>query len=141
MSAKRIRLGFLTLFMVSLVAAGAAADDLSGAKSLLCSSSQGTVCSEDEGCETAPPWAWNIPSFIEVDLAGKSLNTTAASGENRSTPIRSVERADGKIFLQGTEGGRAFSFVIDEATGFVTVAVARDGFTVSVFGACTPKPE
>jgi len=35
------------------------------------------------------------------------------------------------------EGGRAFSFVIDEATGLLTVAVARDGLSVSVFGACT----
>jgi hypothetical protein len=34
--------------------------------------------------------------------------------------------------------GRAFSFVITEQTGQVTVAVAtRDG-AVSIFGACTP---
>lgn len=33
--------------------------------------------------------------------------------------------------------GRAFSFVIDEATGHMTVAVSRDGLSVSVFGACT----
>ena len=29
------------------------------------------------------------------------------------------------------------SFVIDEATGRMTVAVSRDGLSVSVFGACT----
>jgi len=117
------------------------ADDLTGSNALLCSSSRAIVCSEEEGCEIAPPRTWNIPAFIEVDLKGETLNTTEASGENRTTPIRSMERSGGRIFLQGAERGRAFSFVIDEATGLVTVAVARDGFTVSVFGACTPKPE
>ncbi len=36
------------------------------------------------------------------------------------------------------ERGKTFSFVIGETTGFLTVAVATDGFTISVFGACTP---
>ncbi len=36
------------------------------------------------------------------------------------------------------EQGRAFSFVVVEETGMVSIAVARDGVTVSVFGACTP---
>ena len=35
------------------------------------------------------------------------------------------------------EDGRVFSFVIDEATGRMTVAVSRDGISVRVFGACT----
>ena len=34
--------------------------------------------------------------------------------------------------------GRAFSWVIDEATGRVTAAIATDGSAVAVFGACTP---
>jgi hypothetical protein len=114
------------------------ADDLTGADLLLCSSAQAMACEPEGGCESAPPWTWNIPLFIEIDLAGKSMKTTEASGENRSTPVKNLERSGGQIFLQGLERGRAFSFVIDEVSGLVTVAVARDGFTVSVFGACTP---
>jgi hypothetical protein len=48
-----------------------------------------------------------------------------------------VSKNDGLIFLQGIEGGRAFSFVIEEAGGHMTVSVARDGISVNVFGACT----
>ena len=77
-------------------------------------------------------------TWREVDLKDKKLSTTKASGENRSTPIRNLVREDGKIFLQGVELGRAFSFVIDEKSGMLSVAVAREGITVSVFGACTP---
>jgi hypothetical protein len=43
--------------------------------------------------------------------------------------------------LQGYENGRAFSFMIDEATGDVTAAVARETVAVSVFGACTPRTD
>lgn len=35
------------------------------------------------------------------------------------------------------EGGRVFSFVIDEITGLLTAAIAEDGLSPSVFGACT----
>jgi hypothetical protein len=91
-----------------------------------------------DDCEIGSPWDWNIPQFIQVDLAKKVLRTTPASGENRSTPIKSLERSQGSIYLQGMEAGRAFSFVIDEASGDLAVAVARAGVTVAVFGACTP---
>lgn len=116
------------------------ADDLGGSKELLCTSVQATICYADGDCEIGAPWNWNVPQFIEIDLSSRTLSTTEASGENRSTPIKTLEWEDGLIFLQGVENGRAFSFVIDEATGFASVAVARAGITVSVFGACTPMP-
>ena len=68
------------------------------------------------------------------------MSTTATSGENRMTPIRGVTREGGEIVLQGFEAGRAFSFVIEEETGMASVAIAREGMTVSVFGACTAMP-
>jgi hypothetical protein len=93
----------------------------------------------DDDCWTGPPWTWNIPQFIEIDFKTKQLSTTAASHENRVTPIKNLEREDGMIYLQGVEGGRAFSFAIDEATGDLTVAVAMRGGTTSVLGSCTPR--
>jgi hypothetical protein len=113
------------------------ADDLKGVNRFLCTAVQASVCFEDD-CESGPAWDWNVPQFIQIDLDKKTLSTTPASGENRSTPIRNMERHDGLIVLQGFEKGKAFSFVIAEETGSVTVAVARDGVGVTVFGACTP---
>jgi hypothetical protein len=49
-----------------------------------------------------------------------------------------MQRTDGMIVLQGFEAGRAFSFVIQEESGQLSAAIARQGITVSVFGACTP---
>jgi hypothetical protein len=129
--------------LTSLLAAGfsiALADDLTGSSSLLCSAVQATVCTEDGDCTIGPPWNWNIPQFIEVDLAAKVLRTTKASREERVTPIKSLDRTEGSIFVQGAEKGRAFSFVIDETSGQLSAAVAADGMTISVFGACTTMP-
>lgn len=118
----------------------AAADDLTGADQLLCAAVQATVCGAAAAeCRSGPPWNWNIPQFIEIDLKRKLLSTTEASGEQRQTPIKTTDRGEGRIMLQGMEMGRAFSFVIDEVTGIAAVAVARDGLTVSVFGTCTVK--
>jgi hypothetical protein len=125
---------------LSLAAAVLPADDLTGSESFLCTASQATICSAAGECTSEPPWNLNIPSFIQVDLGSKTLSTTEASGESRSTPIKSVEREEGLIFLQGIEKGRAFSFVIAEEDGMASVAVARDGLSVAVFGACTPMP-
>jgi hypothetical protein len=58
-------------------------------------------------------------------------------GLNHSTEFTKVEKIDGLIYLQGIEGRRAFSCVIHEATGRMTVAISRDGLSVTVFGACT----
>jgi hypothetical protein len=90
------------------------------------------------GCKSGLPEDENIPEFIEVDLKRKTLATTRASGENRSTPINSQLRQDDHIYLQGVENGRTFSMVISEMTGNLTFAIATDGETATGFGDCTP---
>ena len=114
------------------------ADDLTGAKTFLCTAATVNACSSDGECTSGSAWNLNIPQFIEVDLAKKTLSTTKASGENRTTPIKNLEREDGLIILQGAEAGRAFSWVITEETGLATISVAIYGRGVVVCGACTP---
>ena len=116
------------------------ADDIRGAETILCTAAQSTQCFAEGDCLSKPPWELNIPQFIKVDLERRELRSTEASGENRSTPVKNLEREEGLLFLQGVERGRAFSFVIAEDDGFASIAVARDGVTVTVFGACTPMP-
>jgi hypothetical protein len=128
---------FLLTCIPILAASVANADNLANSDRFLCSISKIQVCFEDGVCNETFPWEVNVPQFVVVDTKEMTLSTTKASEENRSTPIRTLEREDGKIFLQGIEAGRAFSWVIDEPMGLVTVAVSRDGMSVSVFGACT----
>ena len=125
---------------VLLAVAPAKADDLRGADRLICAAATVLACGEGGECYEVQPADLNVPQFIEIDLKGKRLSTTKASGQNRSTPILTLKRENGMIVLQGYEGGRAFSFIISEEDGRSSVAVARDGLSVAVFGACTPSP-
>lgn len=132
------------LVAAAILAAGvqaARADDLAGATRFLCASVQATVCVEDGECVVDLPWNLNIPDFIEVDLEARTLGTTAASRLNRTTAIEHLSRSDGVIVFHGFEMERAFSWVISEATGRLTVAVATDGRSVAVFGSCTPMTD
>ncbi len=129
----------LAALVVLTLAPSLRADDVSGADRLLCAALEATRCTLD-GCVTEDPVMWNIPQFIEIDLKNKRLQTTAASGENRVTPITTLVRKDGHIYIQGIEGGRAFSFVIHEASGDLNAAVAASETATAVFAACTPLP-
>lgn len=128
----------LAAAILLLAASPATADDVKSASVILCTSVQAARCWDDGDCEVGLPWSYNIPQFVEIDLTQKVMRTTKASGENRSTPIKNLERADGQLILQGVENGRAFSFVIQEETGDLSVAVALNGITTQIFGACTP---
>ena len=115
----------------------AIAENLEGTDELLCAAGNAQICFENGECFPVAPWELGIPDFVVIDTKAKSISTTKASGENRTSPFSSVDRSDGLIHLQGREGHRVFSFVIEEASGHMTAAIVRDGFSVTVFGVCT----
>ena len=119
------------------VFAPVAAEDVTGVTRMICASGQAQICLETGECYAATPFELAVPDFVIIDTKKGVISTTKASGLNRSTNFTKSERKDGLIYLQGVEGGRAFSFVIHEATGRMTAAIARDGLSVTVFGACT----
>ena len=115
----------------------AAAENVTDVTRMICASGQAQICLETGDCYAATPWELSVPDFVIIDTKKGTISTTKVSGLNRSTEFTKSECKDGLIQLQGVEGGRAFSFVIHEATGRMTAAIARDGLSVTVFGACT----
>lgn len=134
------QLSLLTAALAFALPAIGQADNLAGADRFLCASSRVVRCYSLGDCDSGPPWEWNMPSFIHVDLKKKLLSTPAASAEQRRSPITHVVRDAGEIIVQGSENGRALGMVINEETGLASSAIALDGITVTVFGACTPDP-
>ena len=126
------------LVFALLFASAVAGDMLKDADRVLCVPGPVFHCVADGDCKSELPEDENVPEFIEVDLKKKTLATTRASGEDRSTPIQSQSRTAGYIYLQGVENGRSFSMVISENTGDLTFVVAADGETATMFGGCTP---
>ena len=128
----------LATALIAILTAGLTqADGLEGVNEMVCAAAQVQICIEHDTCYSVAPKDLGVPDFVVINTKKKTVSTTRASNLNRSSSFSYVDRTDGLIYLQGIEGERAFSFVIDEATGRMTVAVSRDGFAVSVFGACT----
>ncbi len=114
-------------------------DDLTGVDMLLCAPGYIRNCTVDGECEFELAENLNMPEFIQVDLDNEMLLTTATNDESRATVIEHLTRLNGLIFLQGVQGGNAFSIVISEATGDMSIAIVTDGETATTFGACTPE--
>jgi hypothetical protein len=126
------------LGLTALLACGAvSADDLTRSDSLLCYAFSATRCELDGTCEVKEPWRLNLPDFVKLDLATKRILTTEASGQAGETPIRTVDRANGIILLQGVQNERAFSWLITEATGEGTLTVSAAAAGLTVFTVCT----
>ncbi|HQR44682.1 MAG TPA: hypothetical protein PK598_01545 [Thermoanaerobaculia bacterium] len=136
---KPLNVCWLVALALLAVSPALLADDLAGANRFLCSVVTVGRCDVD-GCMDDTPDSALIPQFVIVDLETKLLSTTAASGQNRSTPIESLRREGGLIVLQGLQNGRAFSFVVSEKTGNASVAIAREELVLAVSAACTPLP-
>lgn len=128
----------LAIVFAGILAGGLAqAENLEGVDKMICAAAQVQICIENDTCYAATPAELDIPNFVVIDTRKKTISTTNASNQNRSTPFTNVEKSDGLLYLQGIEGGRAFSFVIDKASGRMTVAVSHDGLSVSVISART----
>jgi hypothetical protein len=114
------------------------ADDVTGADHLLCATVRATECFADGACYPGNPEEWGSPRFVKVDFEEKMLRTTEASGEDRSTPMKHIEREGDRIFIQGVQDSRAFSIVIDQDSGSASTAIVLEGHALALFGYCTP---
>ena len=127
----------VSAFVALLACSVAQADDVTDTDRILCSTSTLMLCVEDGLCFQISILDSDAPQFLIVDTKKKTVATTEASGEKRESPVANLSRDGGRIFLQGVENNRAFSILIEEESGRFSAAIARDGITNSIFGACT----
>ena len=127
----------ISTFVALLSCSAAQADDVTGRDRILCATSKIMLCVEDGICFEISILDSDAPQFLIIDTKKKTMSTTEASGEKRESRVANLIRDDGRIFLQGVENNRAYSILIEEDSGRFSAAIARDGITNSVFGACT----
>jgi len=107
---------------------------------LLCAVINVVECSAQGECQRSTIESANLPRFIRVNPAARSLASTG--DDARTAPIQSVERVNDRLILHGGQQGRAWSATVDDKTGQMSVAVVEDQTAFVVFGACTAaEPE
>ncbi len=125
------------LFIMLLVIGGslpARAADFDGSAPIYCAFTKILECQGKKGCEYAFPDEVSLPAFVRIEFH-KNLITATRGDETLTTPIRHLQRQDGYLILQGVER-RAWSLMIAEKTGTLTLAVAGEDDGFVVFGSC-----
>jgi hypothetical protein len=112
---------------------------VSTAKTVLCAVSQVLDCRFEDTCERESPEDIGLPRFFRLDATRNTLSADGADA--RTAPVRHVERVDGRILVQGSQGTRAWSMVITESSGLMSGAIAEPEGTFVISGAClNPGP-
>ena len=109
-----------------------AGDVFDGTKPLLCASVEAIDCDPGEACTRGIPEIMGAPQFMRVDFAKNEI-----AGPLRTAKIRSMEKDDDQIVLQGYEMGLGWTAAIDRYTGNMRVTFAGGMSAFIIFGACT----
>jgi len=121
------------LFMA--VSPAFAGDVFDGTKPLLCASIEALDCDPGMPCDRGTPEIMGAPQFLRIDFVKNEI-----AGPLRTTKIRSMDKDDDQIVLQGYEIGLGWTMAIDRVTGNVRIAFAGSDATFFIFGACTTIP-
>lgn len=116
------------------VFAPAGAADFDGSAPLFCAFSKAEECQPKSACEQVLPEEVGLPTFFRIDFKNKLISATQ-EGKTRTTEIKSLYQADGKLILQGYEA-RSWSLVIGAETGRMALAVAGEDDGFVLFGTC-----
>ena len=131
------KIGMVSLLFLVWISLPAQAADFDGSTPLFCAFTKAIQCHHQEGCQQVFPEDVNLPTFVKIDFKNKLVSATSETqdGKTRTTEIKSFQRANGQLILQGHEA-RGWSAIIGEKTGKLTLAVAseEDGFLL--FGTC-----
>jgi hypothetical protein len=140
---KRHGLQSATVVFSLCLASMASAGDFDGSKALQCVPTDMFECARGVECERATAEELNIPHFIEVDFAKKTVGGTV-DGKAQSSAIERLHTEHGRTMLLGVEGGNAWSMLIHQTSGKMSMSVSattKGGHPVgfSILGVCTAR--
>jgi len=121
------------LIGVAMVPAAILAAPMDGSAPMLCALSSVTECSRQGDCERVLPEVAEVPTFVRVNVPQKVLSTIDGS---RTSPITTVERANGRLMLQGMQNNRVWGLVINEESGRFSATMGEDDGALLLSGAC-----
>ena len=129
----------LAVICIYFVPFSSMADDFDGSQPLLCATIKAIECGPQGECFHGMAESVNLPQFFKIDFKKKTITATKESVNKRTSSIKTKERFDGKLILQGMGDELAWSLAISEQTGKMVITASGEEVGFVVFGACTPK--
>jgi hypothetical protein len=131
----------LTAFAVALtmvVAPGASAGKYDGSANLVCSTVGVVACTtRASSCIRAHTSDFDLPDFLFVDLENKVVRATEDNVQTETSPIKSSERSEHQLLLQGFENDQGWTLAIARDDGQMTLTSTGPDVSFMIFGACT----
>jgi hypothetical protein len=128
----------LAVICVIILPVSGMAGDFDGSQPLLCATIKAIECGPDGECFHGMAESVNLPQFFKIDFNNKMITATKESVNKRTSRIKTKERFDGKLILQGMGDELAWSMAISERTGKMVITASGEQVGFVVFGACTP---
>lgn len=124
--------------IIGLVPVGAAAAALDGSANLVCATNSVVACKQGSGCVQGEANTFDLPAFMFVDFKAKVVRART-EGDTRKieSSIRTFEKSNTQLILQGVENGHGWGMSIDQTGGRMTTTVAGESLSFMIFGACT----
>ena len=119
--------------LIGCLGSAAIAGDFDGSRKLICAPVEAQECHTGEGCKAGIPDDVGAPAFLRVDFAKKAI-----VGPKRTSPIRSMDKGDNQILLQGTELGLGWNMAINMTDGKLVATFSNQDGAFVLFGSCTP---
>jgi hypothetical protein len=127
------RVLYIVVALALMTSGAAAAGDFDGSKLLICAPVEAMDCGPGEGCSKERPEDVGAPNFLRIDFANKVI-----VGPKQTTPILLMDKSDNQLLLQGKELGYAWTLVLDQESGMMTVTLVNREAAFVLFGPCTP---
>ena len=124
---------FVMLLGVGMVPAPVVAAPMDGSAPILCALSSVVECTRRGVCERSTGEDTEVPPFIRINVQQRLLGTVDGG---RTSPIAAVQRTNGRLMLQGTQGERVWGAVINEETGQMSATVGEDDGVLVLSGVC-----
>jgi hypothetical protein len=106
---------------------------MDGSAPMLCAVTTVVECARAGDCERSTAEEANVPPFVRVDVPQRRLSSMDGA---RTSPITHVQRANGRLLLQGVQGERVWGIAVDEGTGHITATIGEHDGAIVMSGAC-----
>jgi len=126
----------LSILLLALLAAAAEAQEVDATKPLRCALSEAAECDEMAECSDVTLEQIELPGEWRIDFAAKQL--VSIDGQ-RTSPIDAVDALDAVLVLQGHQGGRGWTMVLERATGRLSATIATVEGAFILAGGCSAE--
>ena len=114
-----------------------AEEGLDGSRNMVCAVIKVVSCVEDGGCVLGQARDFDVPTLVVYDAKEKAVRGTHESGHKEVSPVKTMERSNDHLILQGIEAGHGWVISVGSKTGVMRASIVGEKVKVLMSGACT----